>query len=255
MKDNLLAGEAVELRLPADPLLLEEINLPEELAHALAGSTVSVRAFPEEEPGTRRVERDDFPLLVDREGNCWNDYRPLRVYYTGSDGRIWHLPRNWLPQWPANAEPAFDAGPGVSREVAFVEEFQLPSVWDMWSVNIPEERVEGVRAVTEVEVRISPPDRVRIFWRDRIGAIWRLPHNWRKRRIQLPSEEVLTSQGIPTDVAAEFANRIVSVNYHPGSLCCLLEHYRFRDNADQKWPVRITDCLLLGYGSATEARA
>jgi hypothetical protein len=248
-------GQSLDLQLSSQPLLLEEINLPTELAREIAGTTVQVQMFPEEEAGTRRVEPDDYPLLVDSEGNCWNDYRPLRIFYAGPGGRVWRFPRRWLPDWPANVEPSFDAEPAVSRELAFAEEFQLPTIWDLWSNNIPLERVNGISAITEVEVRVSPPNQVRVYWRDAEGTVWRLPHDWRRRRIQLPAEEVLAAQGIPADVAAENAHKILSVNYHPGSLCCLKEHYRFRDSEGHKWPVKIADCLVLGYGNATEGRA
>ncbi len=255
MSDKALAGRKLELQLPGDPLLLEEINLPEELARKLAGTNVTVQVYPEEEAGTRQVESDDYPLLVYPDGSCWNDYRPQRVLFIGPKGRVWHFPRRWLPEWPANVEPAFDGEPAVSRELAFSEEFQLPTIWDLWANNIPLERANGVPGHTEVEVRVSPPNLVKIFWRDSEGTAWRLPHDWRRRRIQLPAEKVLAAQGIPPDVAAEYAHRILSVNYHPGSLCCLLEHYRFRDSEGHRWPVKIADCLVLGYGSETEARA
>jgi len=45
----------------------------------------------------------------------------------------------------------------------------------------------------------------------------------------LPKAAVLIAQGVPGDVAERFGQVIVSVNYHPGSLCCLTEQYRFRD--------------------------
>jgi hypothetical protein len=71
----------------------------------------------------------------------------------------------------------------------------------------------------------------------------------------LPSREVLASQGIPEDVAGDYAGMIVSVNYHPGSLCCLRDQYRFRDSDGNRWPVRISDCKLIGYGDQPEFRA
>jgi hypothetical protein len=248
-------AESIQMRLPDDPLLLEEINLPEEMVQTLAGKTVFVEVFDEEESGTRQVEPDDYPLLIDRDGKYWNDYRPLRALYTGADGRVWRVPRRWLPGWPANVEPAIGSESGVSRELAFTEAFQMPTFWDLWEINIPMERVMDGPGMTEVEVRVSPPDSVRIFWCDEKGSVWRLPHDWRRRRIQLPAEEVLAEQGIPAEIAAEYAHKILSVNYHPGSLCCLRAHYRFRDGGGQRWPIRIEDCLVLGYGDATEGRA
>jgi protein-tyrosine phosphatase len=46
---------------------------------------------------TRRVEHDDTPLLIDPEGDCWNDYPPVRVLYADGQGRVWRFPRRWLP--------------------------------------------------------------------------------------------------------------------------------------------------------------
>jgi hypothetical protein len=57
---------------------------------------------------------------------------------------------------------------------------------------------------------------------------------------------VVVCQGISDDVAKTFENRAVSVNYHPGSLCCLPEQYRFRDEEGNRWPLFIRDCDLLG---------
>jgi hypothetical protein len=62
----------------------------------------------------------------------------------------------------------------------------------------------------------------------------------------------LVSNGVIPDVAEEFAGKAVSVNYHPGSLCCLPDGYRFRDAVGDRWAVKMTDCLLLGYGDEDE---
>jgi hypothetical protein len=48
------------------------------------------------------------------------------------------------------------------------------------------------------------------------------------------------------DMAEEFADRIVTVNYHPGSLRCLPDGYRVRDGQGGKWPVRADDCVVVG---------
>ncbi|MGA2263435.1 MAG: hypothetical protein ABSH28_18615 [Acidobacteriota bacterium] len=71
----------------------------------------------------------------------------------------------------------------------------------------------------------------------------------------LPAYDLLLENGVPPDVAEEFAGKAVSVNYHPGSLCCLPDGYRFRDGHGGKWPVRAVDCLLLGYGDRDERLA
>ena len=64
----------------------------------------------------------------------------------------------------------------------------------------------------------------------------------------MPKYDVLVSQRIPLEVAEKFAETIVSVNYHPGSLCCRRDCYRFRDSHGNRWPVRIFDCSVVGYG-------
>ena len=101
----------------------------------------------------------------------------------------------------------------------------------------------------------KPKHPPKIVWRDSTGQAWRIPHDWRRRRVQLPSPEILISQGVPLDVAAAFGNTIVSVNYHPGSLCCLPDQYRFRDEVGNRYPVRMADCILLGYGTQKEHQA
>ena len=80
-------------------------------------------------------------------------------------------------------------------------------------------------------------------------------YDWRKHRVKLPECDVLVSQGFPDDVAEEYAGKIVSVNYHPGTLCCLQDQYRFRDTEGHRWPVRIGDCVLVGLGDAVEVPA
>jgi hypothetical protein len=62
----------------------------------------------------------------------------------------------------------------------------------------------------------------------------------------------LMEQGVPDEVASNYANHVVSVNYHPGSLCCMREHYRFRDDARRRWLVKISDCLFIVYGDVEE---
>jgi len=51
------------------------------------------------------------------------------------------------------------------------------------------------------------------------------------------------------------SGKVVSVNYHPGSLCCLPDGYRFRDGHGGKWPVRAAECVLIGYGDREEKLA
>ena len=96
---------------------------------------------------------------------------------------------------------------------------------------------------------------MKVLWRDASGKAWRIPHDWRRRRIRLPAYDVLLENDVPPDVAEEFAGKAVSVNYPPGSLCCLPDGYRFRDGHGGRWPIRAIDCLLLGYGARDERLA
>lgn len=257
-----------KLALPTEAFRLEERNLPADLARSLAGRTVTVRVLPEETARTRCVKLAEvkqskidssealggYPLLVDPEGNFWNDWRPVRVLFTDTEGREWRLPRRWLPELPQSSEPPLDAFYNVSDEIVFTETMYPPTQWDLWEVNVPWEDVFRAygRGPWTVEVRLAPGEPVKVFWRSQNGTVWRLPHDWRRRQVKLPEHSVLVSQGIPDDVAEECAGRIVSVNYHPGSLCCLPGQYRCPDGDGHKWPVRIRDCTLVGFGDAAE---
>jgi hypothetical protein len=249
--------ETREVFLPKDAFQLEERNLPASLARHLAGRTFPVQVLPEESALTRRVESEDYPLLIDPEGTYWNDWRPLRVLFTDSEGKEWRLPRRWLAESPISSEAPLDAYCGVSRDTVFAETMSLPSKWDLWEINIPWEDVARAHRTKPamVEVHLSPGQPVKVFWRGPSGTIWRIPHDWRKRRVKLPEFSVLVSQGIPEDVGGEYAGRIVSVNYHPGTLCCLPEQYRFRDTEGRRWQVQIRNCALVGFGDAEELLA
>ena len=249
--------ETRELTLPRDAFRLEERNLPASLARDLAGQAVTVQVLPEEAVCTRRVEPEDYPLLIDPEGKYWNDWRPLRVLFTDSAGREWRLPRAWLPESPVSTEAPIEAYCEVSQETVFAEIMNLPSDWDMWDINIPWEEVARARykRPAMVEVRLSPGEPITVSWRDPNGTVWRIPHDWRKRRVKLPELDVLISQGIPDNLAEEYAGKIVSVNYHPGTLCCQPDQSRFRDKEGHRWPVWIRDCTLVGLGDAVELPA
>jgi hypothetical protein len=244
--------ETCQLSLSSDAFRLEERNLPASLARDLAGRTIEVKVLPEEAALTRQVGPDDYPLLIDPQGNYWNDWQPLRVLCTDSEGREWRLPRGWLSESPVSSEAPLEAYCGVSQKIAFAEMMNLPSQWDMWEINLPWEVVAEAHRTQPamVEVCLSPGEPATVSWRDANGKVWRIPYDWRKRRVKLPEFSVLASQGIPEDVAQEYAGKIVSVNYHPGTLCCLPDCYRFRDSSHNRWPVRIRDCTLIGVGDA-----
>jgi hypothetical protein len=236
---------------PEEKHLLEEANLPEELVDQIAGKSVLVETYPEEPLATRRVEADDFPLLIDPKGEYWNDYRPIRVLYTDGQGHGWRFPRRWLPMFQPITEPRGESIETVWQGATFNETLNLPNEWDLWEINIPwSECHRPAGKPAEVEVRIQPGEPAIVSWHDSAGTVWRLPHDWRRRIIRLPKRDVLISQQIPVEVAEKYAQSIVSVNYHPGSLCCLRDRYRFRDASGNRWPVRIFDCSIVGYGNA-----
>ncbi len=245
----------LEIRL-ARPLL-EEANLPDDLIESLAHDPVNAKILAEETAGMRLVEQDDCPLWIDPEGNYWNDYRPLRLLFTDREGREWRLPRRWVLQSPGGNATESSLAYSTKHDIAFEETLNMPNEWDFWEVNIPwDEAVRVAGKPTEVQVQIAPNEPVKVFWRDSQGTKWRIPHDWRRRRIKLPSYEALIAQEVSEDVAERFAGKIVSVNYHPGSLCCFPDFYRVRDEQKRKkWLVPIRDCIVLGYGNEEEYRA
>ena len=245
------------IELPINPMQLEEANFPADLATSLAGQPVGIQIMPEELPATRRIdpnrEPKEWSCLIAPDGTIWNDYQPLRISFTDLMGEVWMLPRHWLESPVTSHGPEPDSSYSVGQPVEFSEQMNLPSYWDLLEVNIPKPEAGSIagRRVT-VLVRLVPGEPVKLVWKDSQGVEWRIPHTWRRRRVRLPDREKLLGQGVPEDIAQDFANRIVSVNYHPGSLCCLPTQYRFRDEMSHRYPVYIKDCVLLGYGDAEE---
>jgi hypothetical protein len=243
------------LELPADTYRLEEANLPAPMAASLAGKRVNIQVFDEEEGFTRQIDPEiESSGWIDPKGNFWNDYQPLRLLYTAPDGEVWRFPRSWFTR-PETVDPPVDSGL-TFREGVWNEEIHMPSEWDLQDINIGliESRKSGGR-VTVIKVHAVPGEPVKVYWKDISGKSWRIPANWRRRRVRLPSSEVLISQDTPPEVARSYAGKTVSVNYHPGSFCCLPDQYRFRDQEGNRWPVFVRDCLLLGYGDGEEYRA
>jgi hypothetical protein len=247
-----------QLTLPNDKFRLEEINMPEELAASLAGRMVTVEVFPEEPLKARRIDLnnlpDGLPVLVDKDCVAWNDYWPVRVLYTDSDGRMWRFPRHWLSD---GVSPVIGASRyEVTHESSWVESWCPPTWWDLWDINIQERpAAEGEQAAADIEVSVAPGEIPKAFWKGPSGKAWRIPHDWRRRRIKLPGCEGLLRNNFPLDIAEEIGGRIVTVNYHPGSLCCLHDGYRVRDGRGGKWPVSAADCVVVGFGDETERHA
>ena len=239
------------LTLPTDRHRLEEINLPDKLIDSLLGKTVMVEATPETPAGTHRFDElpSDLPLLIDRNGIMWNDYWPMRVVYKEA-GRDWHFPRYWLTNGCKKYQNEFRYD--VTKPVSWTKQIHLPTEWDMRDVNIDARSAHDFHGKPcLIEVSVTPDSPVQVYWKSSTGR-FRLPSNWRRRRVKLPPSAILMDNGIPEEIAEEFSGKSVSVNYHPGSLCCLPGEYRFRDGHGSKWPVRITNCLLLGYGDQDE---
>ena len=222
----------------------------------LTGKAQPVELLWEKAPDARRAEPWDADMLIDREGKCWSEHYPLQVSFSDHCGKIWQLPRHWVGgtfDFLQPPTPQSDSEYRVARQHILVESLHLPSFWDLLEINIPRElAIAAVGKPTKVQIRLSPGSPVRVTWSAPTGIQYVIPHTWRRRRVQLPERDRLTEGGVPDEVAAVFAGRVVSVNYHPGSLCCLLEHYRFRDEQGNRWPVKIRDCFLVGYGDADE---
>jgi hypothetical protein len=246
----------LQIDLSLNTNLLEEANFPSDLIGSLTEKPVNGKILAEEEAITRRVEEDDYPMMIGPDGACWNDYRPIRILFTDQEGREWRLPRRWVIRGPDDVESDVPSDYSTSREILFDETLNMPNSWDNWEVNIPwDEAVKAAGRPTQVQVQISPNEPVKVFWRDSQGTKWRIPHDWRRRRIKLPTYEALVAQAIPENVAKRFAGKVVSVNYHPGSLCCYPDRYRFRDEVQNRWPVFIRDCIVMGYGDSQEFSA
>jgi hypothetical protein len=244
--------------LPNEGFRLEEINMPVELASALAGQAVDAEVLPEAPAGTLRLNLnnlpDGLPFAVGGDGILWNGYWPARVLYTGADGRVWRLPRHWLKQGASHVIQA--SRYEVTHESSWIESWCPPTFWGLQDVNIDETPAEdGERGAASIEASVAPDEIPKVFWRGPSGKTWRIPHDWRRRRIRLRDCEGLLRNGLPLDIAEEFKGRIVAVNYHPGSLCCLSDGYRVRDGRGGKWPVRAADCVVVGFGDEAERYA
>jgi hypothetical protein len=241
--------------LPSETFRLEEINMPEELAATLAGQAVDAEVIPKAPAGTRRLEvdglPDGLPFLVGDDGTAWNGHWPARVLYTDAGGRTWRLPRHWLTE---GVSPVIEASRYDFRhQSSWVESWCPPNWWDLWDANLHEmSSTEALRDAAEIEMSVAPGEVPKVYWKGPSGKVWRIPHDWRRRRIRLPDCEGLLRNNLPKDIAEEFGGRIVAVNYHPGSLCCLREAYRVRDGRGGKWPVRAADCVVVGFGDEAE---
>lgn len=247
---NPSAPDTREFLLPEELWRLQEINLPDELAESLLGKTVEVEILPEEQAAIRRVGPDEYPHFIAPDGTLWNCERPMEVSFRDAQGKMWRIPRHWITGGiPVERHVCYN----VTCEHVFSELMVFPTQYDLAEINMPPRvcRMRGGQAHMDFEVRIGPDNQVSVYWSG-YGYRWRIPHKWRRRRIRLPQAEILTAQDVPPDVSAKFGGQIVTVNYHPGTFCCLPRQYRFRDGREGPWPVRIEDCVIVGYGDTEE---
>ena len=80
---------------------------------------------------------------------------------------------------------------------------------------------EDEQAAADIKVSVARGEIPKAFWKGPSGKAWRIPHDWRRRRIKLPDYEGLLWNRFPRYLVKEFGGPIVTVNYDPGSLCCL----------------------------------
>jgi hypothetical protein len=153
--------------LPCERFRLEEINMPEELASALAGQAVDTEVFPEAPAGTRRLDLDDLPdglpFLVGEDGIARNGYWPAQVLYTDAGDRTWRLPRHWLTE---GVSPVIEASRyEVTHGSRWHEFWCPPTLWDLWDVNIHEMPAsDGGRCAACVEVSVAPGGIPKVLW-------------------------------------------------------------------------------------------
>jgi hypothetical protein len=247
---DLSTAETREFRFPDELWRLQEINLPDELVESLVGKTVPVEILPAEQAAIRQVDTRNPPYLIAPDGTLWNCERPMQVSFKDAQGNVWRMPRHWIT---GDAPVVRQVCYNVTREHVFSELLVFPTLWDLAEINMPFRvcRMRGGQPHNNFEVTIKPNRPVSVHWRG-YDCRWRIPHIWRRRRIRLPQAEILTAQDVPLEVSAKFGGQIVTVNYHPGTFCCLPTQYRFRDGRDGPWPVRIEDCVIVGYGDTEE---
>jgi hypothetical protein len=174
--------------LPSEKFRLEELNMPEELASALAGQAVDIKVHPEVPAGTLRLDLNDLPdglpFLVGDDGIAWNGDWPAQVLYTDAAGRVWRLPRHWLTE---GVSPVIDASRyEVTHKSSWLESWCPPTWWDLGDVNIEGAPAEdGQWGAAAIEVSVAPGEVPKVLWKGPSGKPWRIPHDWRRRRIRL----------------------------------------------------------------------
>jgi hypothetical protein len=110
----------------------------------------------------------------------------------------------------------------TTQESNWTESWCPPTWWDLWDINIEEAPAAvGKQAAADIKVSVAPGEIPKAFWNGPSGKAWRISHDWRRRRIKLPGCKGLLWNHFPRHIAKGFGGRIVGVNYHPGSLCCL----------------------------------
>ena len=143
-------------------------------------------------------------MLLDRNGTAWNNYWPARIIYADAGGRVWRLPRHWLA---GGISPVIEASRyEVTHESNWLESWSPPTWWDLCDINIPDEAATEVRGRVWIEANVVPGEVARVFWKDSSGKMWRIPHDWRRRRIRLTGCDGLLRNNLPHDIAEEFGD-------------------------------------------------
>jgi hypothetical protein len=218
------------LAIPSTKFPLAEVNLPPALVESLANTFLEVHLLPGNQQRSKRA-----------------------IFEAG--GRTWFLPRRYLE--PVSLEPLLDQIYSVTREVSFPEDLMLPTDQDLLEQNISEEAASRL-ALTRVTalIRLTPDTPAVLTVQDPGGNLWRIPHEWRRRNILLPSPEILIAEEIPKSIAERLGGQVLPANFHPGSACCMPSYYRvFDEETGVKWHVPISACKVVGLGSALEHAA
>ena len=203
------------------------------------------------------VQTLQYEYLIDPEGKCWSEHYPLQVFFrddcerfgdchdTGSAALLIGYSRRLHNRIQTIGSQANTFWRSPSTCLLFGICLKSTSL-----ANWPWQQQGSQQKSKSVESRKPCSGHVECSHGDPVCHSAYLA----RRRVQLPERGRLTEGGVPDETAAIYAGRVVSVNYHPGSLCCLLEQYRFRDEQGNRWPVKIQDCFLVGTATLTNIR-
>ena len=193
-------------------------------------------------------------VYIDGHGRAWNDHRAERVLYRDSGDRIWRLPRHWLSD---GVSPVIEASRcAITQESSWLESWCSPTWWDLWDINIQERpTANSDQGAAGIEVSVAPGEIPKAFWNGPSGKAWRIPHDWRRRRIKLPDCAGLLRNGFRHGRAgSSAAESSPSTTIRAPSAACTTDTV-VDDEWGAKWPVRAADCVVVGFGDEAERYA